>query len=922
LDQNLTTRVPANEGAPNRSAIWDTPTTREVLDTMADLFVAYDRELNIVFVNRALALASRERHGDLVGRNQWDVWPDMRGTVVDDSFQRALSTGLPVRFDYHYPKTDVWVEVDAYPSGEHLLVYFRDVTSLRLAASEAERRGRELGRLLDAIPHIAWATGTDGAMRYINARWREYTGVDGMDLALIRDAIHPEDLPNVMASMSRSRATGVPEPYELRLRRHDGEYRWHRVEPAPLLGEGGEIEAWIGTSTDVHDQVLSSVTLRESEERLRLALESASLASWAADLGSGIASYSEAAGPMFGRPRAPFSLTFDEWAVFVHPEDLEPTLSAFAAAVERGEPYRVTSRLVREDGSVRWISVNGAVTRDADGRPLRALGVLADVTEERELERAIKEGEAQYRQTAEGLPQLVWTSDASGRRDYFNERWVEYTGRGLGNSEDPWGKAIHPDDREAATANWERAVEKGTPFEAEYRLRGRDGSHRWFLGRAIPLRNDEGAVSRWFGTCTDIHDQKEALRALEVANEFAVSIAQDLDLERIVQALTDACTEAVAADFGSFFYNVVNEEGEALMIYTLSGAPLEAFARFGMPRATQVFGPTFRGEGVIRSENIRKDPRYGKMGEPHHGMPKGHLPVVSYLAVPVVSRTGEVIGGLFFGHHQQGRFTHEHEAIVSSFAAQAAVAMDNARLYKQVREMNEELERKVDERTSELLAANERLQGFTYHVSHDLRAPLRAIVATSAMIQDDFGPALPQAAHELLERQADAGRRMGQLVDDLLRLSRVGQQEMVFQQVDVTELARDAAAEAMATHPYTKAMVVVAEDLIARADPRLLRLALLNLIENAVKYSPDGGTVRVGRREDGAFSVSDEGIGMESQYLERIFEPFQRLHRDEAFRGTGIGLANVRQVIERHGGKVWAESEPGVGSTFLFTLPS
>lgn len=176
---------------------------------------------------------------------------------------------------------------------------------------------------------------------------------------------------------------------------------------------------------------------------------------------------------------------------------------------------------------------------------------------------------------------------------------------------------------------------------------------------------------------------EEALRRqterLEILDQIAKALASDLDTERIVQLVTDSATSLTGAKFGAFFYNVTDAEGESYLLYALSGAPRAAFEKFGLPRNTAIFGPTFRGEGAIRSADIRKDPRYGK-SSPHFGMPKGHLPVVSYLAVPVISRSGKVIGGLFFGHDQPGVFTAESEDLVAGIAAHAALAVDNAML--------------------------------------------------------------------------------------------------------------------------------------------------------------------------------------------------------------------------------------------------
>src|SRR3954447_24466239 len=174
---------------------------------------------------------------------------------------------------------------------------------------------------------------------------------------------------------------------------------------------------------------------------------------------------------------------------------------------------------------------------------------------------------------------------------------------------------------------------------------------------------------------------REKQRA-EALQRVGSAIAGRLDLREIVQLATDAARELTPAAFGAFFYNVISDAGEAYMLYTLSGVDRSAFERFPMPRNTEIFGPTFNGEGVVRLDDVLKDPRYGHSA-PYHGMPEGHLPVRSYLAVPVVTSDGEVAGGLFFGHPEPGMFSDEDEHMVAGIAAQSAIAIENARLYQE-----------------------------------------------------------------------------------------------------------------------------------------------------------------------------------------------------------------------------------------------
>jgi PAS domain S-box-containing protein len=268
---------------------------------------------------------------------------------------------------------------------------------------------------------------------------------------------------------------------------------------------------------------------------------------------------------------------------------------------------------------------------------------------------------------------------------------------------------LHPDDLKHVADAYAAAADpaRRALYDVEYRTIGKeDGVLRWVAAKGRGVFEGPGQDARCLrviGTAIDITSRKhvdEALveesRNLEILNRIGSVIASELGLERVVQMVTDAAVEITGAQFGAFFYNVEGEKGESYTLYTLSGVDRSAFENFPMPRNTHVFGPTFRGEGVVRSDDITKDPRYGK-NPPYYGKPKGHLPVVSYLAVPVMGRTGDVIGGLFFGHAEPARFSERHERLIVGIAAQASIAIDNARLYQAAQQANETLERRVSE---------------------------------------------------------------------------------------------------------------------------------------------------------------------------------------------------------------------------------
>ncbi|MGH9633005.1 MAG: ATP-binding protein, partial [Bryobacteraceae bacterium] len=390
---------------------------------------------------------------------------------------------------------------------------------------------------------------------------------------------------------------------------------------------------------------------------------------------------------------------------------------------------------------------------------------------------------------------------------------------------------------------------------------------------------------------------------------------------KLAEKITDIATQVVRAEFGALFHNVLNDAGESYMLYTLSGVPHEAFANFPMPRNTAVFAPTFRGEGVVRSDDITKDPRYGK-NPPYQGMPEGHLPVKSYLAVPVVSRSGEVLGGLFFGHSRAGVFTSEAEQIVEGIAAQAAIALDNAKLFAESRRAQDALRRSNEE----LRRANEDLNQFAYSASHDLQEPLRMVSIYSQMLERKFGNKLGSQGHEYIRYTVQGASRMENLVKDLLtytQASSIAAQPAAV--VDTNHAVRHALTSLQAAIDQAGASIICADLPAVRMHRVHLEQLFQNLVGNAIKYrreeTPRIEIAAVRREHEWLFSVKDNGIGIGQQYREQIFGLFKRLHTFDRYSGTGIGLAICQRIVERTGGRIWVESQLGRGSTFFFTIP-
>jgi PAS domain S-box-containing protein len=570
---------------------------------------------------------------------------------------------------------------------------------------------------------------------------------------------------------------------------------------------------------------------------------------------------------------------------------------------------------------------SAAPIRNPAGEIIGAVMVFHDVTERRQKESALEKSEQRFRLIGEVVPQLLWTTDAVGRAEYLNERWATYTGVPLSSFQ--WSDVVHPEDLACSTEAWETALAAGSTLEIEFRLRRHDGEYRWFVSRGVPLHDTTGAVVRWYGSCTDIHQQRltaEALREeytiTEQLHDVAKALATEIDLSKVVQIITDAGTRVTRAQFGAFFYNLLDEKGASYMLYTLSGVPREAFEKFPMPRTTAVFGPTFGGEGVIRADDIRKDPRFGK-NEPYRGMPAGHLPVVSYLAAPVISRSGEVIGGLFFGHAEAGVFTERDEKIIVGIAAQAAAAMDVARLYQQEQQARA-LAEQASHAKDQFLAA----------LSHELRTPLTPVLAILSSLQEEG--AIPAALIEDLETVRRNVELEARLIDDLLDLTRItrGKLELHCQKVTIGRLIEDA-INTCAAELKAKQLTLVRDlqggDQLLNADPARIMQILWNLLKNAVKFTPEGGTITVRLRVDlrgdepvVTVDVEDTGIGIDPERLEKVFDAFEQGDRSitRQFGGLGLGLAISKAIAHSHLGALAASSSGmSQGATFTLRLP-
>jgi len=558
-------------------------------------------------------------------------------------------------------------------------------------------------------------------------------------------------------------------------------------------------------------------------------------------------------------------------------------VTALHEQLKREHHWEGELRHLRKDG--RELIVDTRMTLVTDEGGAFIVAASRDITERVRAESAVRDSERRFREIAEWLPQLVWTCEADGWCDFLSQRWIDYTGSTLAREVGyGWLNQIHPDDQQRLMTAWKASVDTGTEFRIEFRIRRHDGAFRWFDTRALPLRDEKGQIVKWFGSNTDIENERAIREALR-SNEERLALALEIN-------------ETAAWDF-DITTNEVHRSVEHDRIFgyeTLQ--PVWTFEHFithvaadDRDRIRRRFERTLTSPVDAWSFDCRIQRLDGQ---------------TRWIAVRGRSRRGE-------------------DGAIRTLSGVVQDVTDRKQIEEEITRLNTDLEGRVEQRTQELEVANRELEAFSYSVSHDLRAPLRTVDGFSQAILEDFGEELPAEGQRYLRVIREGAQRMGRLIDDLLSFSRLSRQPLNARPVDMRELACDSWHEVTAQHECEGAEVII-EGLPASAgDPALLRQVWLNLLSNALKYSRGRTPPRVhvgSRRENGhdVFYVRDNGTGFDMQYAHKLFGVFQRLHRSEDFEGTGVGLAVVQRIIHRHGGRIWADAVVDRGATFFFTL--
>ncbi len=753
-----------------------------------------------------------------------------------------------------------------------------DVHDLKVAQdtiTESEERFRTMA---ESSPLMIWMSDETAALTYTNQHWRQFTGRDFDEMDAGRrfegwdKLVHPDDIDRVLQRHKDAVLAHQPFEQEFRLLRYDGEYRWVIASGGPRFTNEGKFLGFTGSFIDITERKEVQHLLEESKENWRQLTNSIPAIVWLSDPQGNRTYFNDQLYKETG-------ITSEEglgdgWLKIVHPDDRERGLLFWQNAIRKEMPYEIELRYRNKDGDYRWHYSRGLPIRNSHGKVTAWCGTTLDIHDLKEAQHAVAESEERFRTMANAIPAAIWIARAEDAYViYHNDQWQTMTGQpqeeALGYS---WGSIIHPEDWERTLAAWSHAAQNETIYEVENRYLSASGEYRWVITRAVPVRDAQGNLLL-YATSLDIDDLKKAQQAV-------------IESEERFRMMAEAAR---------FMITTINPAAEPIYMnkawFEFTGYSMEEVAKAGWMKLLVHPNDWVRIESLIQEKFALREPFDMELRMRRYD---GQYRWIYTLAAPRFSSSGEFVG--YISSNLDITERKEAEEALQDYATR--------------------LER-----------SNKELEHFAVIASHDLQAPLRKVQFFSDVLKESAAGQLNMESLDYLERMQRAAGRMQNLIDDLLDLSRVIRRGKPFEEMSLSDMMPGVLDEVYEQMKASHGRVEVGNMIDMVGDSSQIRQLLQNLIENGLKFHrPDVPPIvkvnsRILNSHELEITVEDNGIGFKEEYSEQIFETFRRLHSENAYPGTGIGLSLVKKIVERHGGRIEVQSEEGVGSLFRIILP-
>ncbi len=876
-------------------------TLRHNEELFATIYVV-DAQFRLQQVNRK-ALPAFQSLQPLVGRDFTEVlrvlWGPELGRQLSDIFRHTLKTGEPyVSPPFTQRRADLGIEQSyewetkrvTLPSGEHgVICYFTETTERK----QVEEKLRDVQARLEttlAVTEIGtWSWDIENDRVQADANLQRMFSLNsaeaaGGSLQSYVQAIFPGDRDRVGLAIQHAlqSASGAYE-IDYRLGQTDRAVTWVTARGKVERNAAGKPMRFPGVVIDITKRKQAEA---ERHKFVYFAEQSAEFIGMC-DLELNL-SYINAAGLRsvgLDNVEAALRTPVPE---FFFPEDRAYILNEFLPTVRRDGSARAEIRFRHfKTGEAIWMIYSVSLLQDAHGKPVALATVSQNIMARKRAETALRESERRFREMADNAPVMVWVTEPDGSCSFLSQSWYRYTGmtpaEGLGFG---WVDATHPDDRQRAHDAFATANARQSPFRVEYRLRGEDGTYRWAIDAALPRRGPNGEFLGYVGSVLDIDDQKKAEEAL-----------------RLSEGRFRAAARAVSS---VVWTNTVDGkmEGEQPGWMNFTGQSRQEYEGYGWATAVhpEDAQPTIDAwnRAVAERRTFEFEHRVRRRD--------GEWRLCSVRAVPVLGVDGAVQE--WVGVHTD---TTERKRAEEKLAEASEVIASRAG----------HLEKLVAERTAALRETIEELEGFSYSISHDMRAPLRAMQSFAQILEEDCSEALGPQGREYVRRIVTSADRMDRLIRDVLDYSRIARAELPRENVDLAALLNGILEGYPQFQPPMAEITVIFPVPRVHGNTAALTQCLSNLIGNAVKFVAPGVVPKVRiwaevRGQRVHLFIQDNGVGIEPRIHDKIFEIFYRLGRDH--EGTGIGLAVVKRAAQRMGGRIGLKSAPGEGSTFELEL--